>query len=81
MGTVAAHTNSLRSFISSAIDCIGFLRTEKYYHILADSIQKLYIAPVLMVLEAIPDDHKRQNDSHRSPLQGPKSFQEIKHTH
>lgn len=79
MGTVAAYTDSLRSFISSTFDCIGFLRTEKYYHILADGIQKLYTAPILMVL-AIPE-HKRQNDSQRSPLQGPKSLQEIKHTH
>ena len=42
MGTTAAHTGSLRRFISSTTDCTGFLRTEKYYRILADSIQKLY---------------------------------------
>lgn len=81
MGTVAAYTDSQRSFISSAIDCIGFLRTEKYYHILADGIQKIYTAPILMVLVAIPEYHKRQNDSQRSPLHGPKSLLEIKPTH
>lgn len=79
MGTVAAYTDSRKSFISSAIDCIGFLRTVKYY-ILADGIQKIYTAPVLMVLVAIPEHHKRQNDSQRSPLQGPKSLLEIKPT-
>lgn len=77
MGTVAAYTDSRRSFISSAIDCIGFLRPEKYY-ILADGIQKIYTAPILMV--AIPEYHKKQNDSQRSPLQGPKSLLEIKPT-
>lgn len=49
MGTVATHTDFLRRFIGSAIGCIGFLMTEKYYHKVADGIQKLYTAPILMV--------------------------------
>lgn len=80
MGTVAAYTDSLRNFISSTTDCIGFPRTERYYHNLTDDIQKLYAAPILMTLETIPRHPKRQNDSQRSPLWGPKSLQEIKHT-